>query len=133
MSLGTLEACPPRQPGRPSSEAVGDRGCNMQVKSVGIFHTDFLKLMRSMCAENEFELKKNRIDFALREEKVFFEKVMIVLQSEFRKFGWIPGEIRANPRTGLSFVIVGKLGIGHVQVVAANTCDPPFSESPEHL
>jgi hypothetical protein len=134
MSVDTLEACPPRQPGRPSSDAVSDRGYNMQVKSVGIFHVDLcLKFVRSMCAENEFELKKNRIDFALREEKVFFEKVVIVLQSEFRKFGWIPGEIRANPRTGLSFVIVGKLGIGHVQVVAANTCDPPFFESPEHL
>src|SRR5439155_2317799 len=91
-----------------------------------------LKFMRSMCAENEFELKKNRIDFALREEKVFFEKVVIVLQSEFRKFGWIPGEIRANPQAGLSFVVVGKLGIGHVQVVAANTCDPTFFEPPQH-
>ena len=49
-----------------------------------------------MCAQDEFELKKNRIDFALRKEKVFFEKVVIVLQSEFRKFGWIPGEIRRD-------------------------------------
>jgi len=40
MSMDTLEACPPRQPGRPSSEAVSDRGYNMQVKSVGIFHVD---------------------------------------------------------------------------------------------
>ena len=84
MSMDTLEACPPRQPGRPSSEAVGDRGYNMQVKSVGIFHVDLgLKLMRSMCAENEFELQENGIDLPIREEEIRFQEIVIVLQAQF--------------------------------------------------
>jgi hypothetical protein len=33
--------------------------------------------------EDEFELKENRIDIAGREEKVFLEKIMIVLQPDF--------------------------------------------------
>jgi len=82
--MDTLEACPPRQPGRPSSEAVGDRAYNMQVKSVGIFHVDLgLKLMRSMCAEDEFPLEKNGLDLPCGEEKVLLQKILIVLQSDF--------------------------------------------------
>jgi len=81
MSMDTLEACPPRQPGRPSSDAVGDRGYNMHVKSVGIFHVDLcLKFVCTVRAEDEFELKKDRIDIATGEEKCVVDKVMIVLQ-----------------------------------------------------
>jgi hypothetical protein len=84
ISMDPLEPCPPRQPGRPSSAAVSDRGYNMQVKSVGIFHVDLdLKLMRSMCAENEFPLEKDRLDLPSGEEKVLLQKILIVLQSDF--------------------------------------------------
>ena len=84
MSMDTLEACPPRQPGRPSSEAVSDRGYHMQVKSVGIFHVDLcLKFMRSMCAENEFELQENGIDLPIREEEIRSQEIVIVLQAQF--------------------------------------------------
>ena len=40
-----------------------------------------LKLVRSMRAEDEFELKENRIDLAIGEEEVRLQKIMIVLQS----------------------------------------------------
>ena len=84
MSMDTLEVCSPRQPGRPSSEAVGDPGYNMQVNRVEIFHVDLgLKLMRSMCAENEFPLEKDRLDLPSGEEKVLLQKILIVLQSDF--------------------------------------------------
>jgi hypothetical protein len=33
--------------------------------------------------EDEFKLEKKRIDLALRQEEVFFEKIVIVLQAEF--------------------------------------------------
>ncbi len=84
MSMDTLEACPPRKPGRPTSEAVGDPGYNMQVNSVGIFHIDLcLKFMRSMCAQNEFPLEKDRLDLPSGEEKILLQKILIVLQSDF--------------------------------------------------
>src|SRR5438552_16249648 len=92
-----------------------------------------LKLMRTVRAEDEFELKKNRIDIATGEKKVLLEKVMIVLQSDFRKLGRIPGEIGANARARLSIQVVGKFGVGHVQIIAAHTSDPSFFESPQHL
>ena len=84
MSMDTLEVCSPRQPGRPSSEAVGDPGYNMPVNRVEIFHVDLgLKFMRSMCAENEFPLEKDRLDLPSGEEKVLLQKILIVLQSDF--------------------------------------------------
>jgi hypothetical protein len=77
---GGLEACPPRQPGRPSSDAVGDRGYNI-ANEFHIFHVDLcLKFVRAVRAEDEFELEKNRIDIATGEEKCVVDKVMIVLQ-----------------------------------------------------
>src|SRR5438876_4943178 len=86
-----------------------------------------------MRAEDEFELKKNRIDIATRQEEILFEKVMIILQSDFRKLGRIPGEVRANARARLSIQVVGKFGVGHVQIIAAHASDPSFFESPQHL
>ena len=41
------------------------------------------KFVRAVRAEDEFELKKNRIDVATRQEEIFLEEVMIVLQSDF--------------------------------------------------
>jgi hypothetical protein len=41
-----------------------------------------LEFVSTVCAENEFELKKDRIDIAIGEKKVFVEKVMIVLQTD---------------------------------------------------
>ena len=43
-----------------------------------------------MRAEDEFELQENRIDFAIGEEKVRLQKIMIVLQSQLGKFGRVP-------------------------------------------
>jgi hypothetical protein len=84
MRMDALEACPPRQPGRPSSDAVSDRGYNTQVKSVGIFHVDLcLKLVRAVRAENEFELQENGIDLPIREEEIRFQEIVIVLQAQF--------------------------------------------------
>jgi hypothetical protein len=37
----------------------------------------------AVSTENEFELEKKRIHLAIRQEKVFFEKIMVVLQAEF--------------------------------------------------
>ena len=36
-----------------------------------------------MSAEDEFPLKKDRLDFPCREEKVLLQKILIVLQSDF--------------------------------------------------
>jgi hypothetical protein len=44
-----------------------------------------------MRAENEFELEENGIDVAAGEKEVLFQKVVVVLQSQFGKLGWIPG------------------------------------------
>ena len=42
-----------------------------------------LKFVSAVRAEDEFELKKDRIDVAIGEEKVLFQKIVIVLQSDF--------------------------------------------------
>jgi len=39
------------------------------------------KLVRTMRAEDKFELQKNGIDLAIGEEEVRFQKIVIVLQS----------------------------------------------------
>ena len=39
------------------------------------------KLVRPVRAEDELELKENRIDLAIGEEEVGLQKIMIVLQS----------------------------------------------------
>src|SRR5881275_2043810 len=57
--------------------------------SIGVY--PWLKLVGAVRAEDEFELQKNGIDLAIAEEEIRFEKVMIVLQSQFRKFCGIPG------------------------------------------
>ena len=41
-----------------------------------------LEFVSAVCAENEFKLKKDRIDVAIGEKKVFVEKVVIVLQTD---------------------------------------------------
>src|SRR5947207_9752559 len=41
-----------------------------------------LKLMRAVGAEDEFELKKDRVDVASGQEKCFVEKIMIVLEPD---------------------------------------------------
>jgi hypothetical protein len=41
-----------------------------------------LKFVGAVRAENEFKLKKDRIDVAIGEKKVFVEKVVIVLQAD---------------------------------------------------
>src|SRR6266581_3820718 len=42
-----------------------------------------LEFVSAMCAEDEFPLEKDRFDFACGEEKVFLQKILIVLQSDF--------------------------------------------------
>jgi hypothetical protein len=46
--------------------------------------------VRPVRAEDEFELKENRIDLAISEKEVRFQKVVIVLQSQLREFRRIP-------------------------------------------
>src|SRR6266576_3016836 len=41
-----------------------------------------LEFVSAMCAEDEFPLKKDRIDLPCGEEKVLLQKIVIVLQSE---------------------------------------------------
>ena len=48
------------------------------------------KLVRPVRTEDELELKENRIDLAIGEEEVRFEKIMIVLLSQLREFRRIP-------------------------------------------
>ena len=40
-----------------------------------------LKFMRPVRTEDEFKLQEDRIDVATRQEKVFLEKIVVVLQS----------------------------------------------------
>lgn len=42
-----------------------------------------LELMRSMRAEDEFELKEHRIHIATGQEECLFEKIVVVLKPEF--------------------------------------------------
>ncbi len=50
-----------------------------------------------MRAEDEFELEENRIDVTAGQEKCFVEKVVIVLQTDLRELGRIPGQVGADP------------------------------------
>src|SRR5581483_3742565 len=79
--------CDPK-PGERSFASLRMRGlCNMASKFVSTVRT-----------ENEFELQKERIDFALGQEEVLLEKIVIVLQAEFGKFSRIPGQICRDSR-----------------------------------
>ena len=55
------------------------------------------KFVSTVRAKDEFELEKDRIDISIGEEKVFFEKIVIVLQAEFRKLSGIPRQVRRDP------------------------------------
>ena len=55
-----------------------------------------LKFVGAVRTEDEFELQENRIDVATGQEKGFVEKVVIVLQPDFRELGRVPGEVRAD-------------------------------------
>jgi hypothetical protein len=66
---------------------TADPGYNVRARI--IFH--ILEFVGAVRAEDEFELQKNGIDLAIAEEEIRFEKVMIILQSQFRKFCGIPG------------------------------------------
>jgi hypothetical protein len=48
------------------------------------------KLVRAVRAEDELELQKNGIDLAIGEKEVRLQKIVIVLQSQFRKFRRVP-------------------------------------------
>ena len=89
-----------------------------------------LELMSAVSAQNEFELQENRIHVASGEEKRRIEKVVVILEPEFRKFGRIPGQICADPRSGLAFWIVGEMGIGVMEIITANAGHPAFLKSP---
>src|SRR5438874_10983863 len=58
-----------------------------------------LEFVSAVSAENEFPLEKDRLDLPCREKKVLLQKILIVLQSDFGKLSWVPGEIRAQPPT----------------------------------
>ena len=58
---------------------------------------------------------------------------MIVLQTEFRKFRRIPGQIGRDARTRLACNVVGEERIFHIEIIAADADDPAFLEPPEHL
>ena len=42
-----------------------------------------LKFVSTVSAENEFKLEEKRIHLAIGQEKVLFEKIVIVLQTQF--------------------------------------------------
>ena len=92
-----------------------------------------LEFVSAVGAEDEFELKKDRIDVTIREEKVFVEKIVIVLQTDLRELGRIPGQVRTDPRARLPLEVIGEPGILHVEIIAANSGDPSFFESPKNL
>ena len=56
-----------------------------------------LEFVSAVGAEDEFELEENRVDVTPWQEEIFFEEIMIVLQSNLGELSGIPGEIRANP------------------------------------
>src|SRR6202043_2332440 len=92
-----------------------------------------LEFVSAVSAENEFELKKDRIGVATGQEKRVIDKVVIVLQTDLGKFGRVPCQVRGDARPGLSIHVIGKSRILGVVVITANSGDPPFLESPEHL
>lgn len=57
------------------------RGQNCEKDQLGFLHE--LKFVRAMRAEDEFELKKDRIDVPSGKKKVLLQEVVIVLQPEF--------------------------------------------------
>jgi len=69
--------------------------------------------------EGEFELEEDGIHIPPVEEVVGFEEVVIVLQAQLGEFGRKPREVRREPPPALPLRIVGKLGIAHVQEIAA--------------
>src|SRR5205085_5173389 len=83
--------------------------------------------------EDEFELEENGIDIPGGEEGVLLQKIVIVLQADFRKFRRIPGQIGRDPGPRLTGVVIGKGGFSHVEVIAAEADNPSFLESPEDL
>src|ERR1700736_1027557 len=86
-----------------------------------------------MRAENKLKLEKDRIDIASGEEKRVVEEIVIVLQSDFRELGRIPSQVRGNALARLPVQVVGESRILCVIVIAANSHDPTFFESPKHL
>jgi hypothetical protein len=58
-----------------------------------------LEFVSTVRAKNEFPLEKNRLDFPSGEEEIFFQKILIVLQSDFGKLSRVPGDIRAESPT----------------------------------
>ena len=76
-----------------------------------------------MCAEDEFKLKKDRIDVSPGEEKRVIDEVVIVLQSDFRELSRIPGQVRADPGTRLSIQVVGISRVLSIIIIAAKACD----------
>ncbi len=89
--------------------------------------------MRAVRAENEFELKENRIDVTIGQEEILLQKIVIVLQPELGELGRIPSEIARNARATLPRIVIGKSRVLHVQVIAAHTGHPAFFESPKNL
>src|SRR5690625_2075626 len=67
---------------------------NNRKKSLIIFHENLLKLMSSMRTDREFELKPDRMII-----RMMIPVVVIVLQTDFRKLRWEPGQIRREPPT----------------------------------
>ena len=95
-----------------------NRGQNEEV----FFHK--LKFVSTVSTENKFKLQENRIDVATSEEKRVFDEVVVVLQTDFRELGWIPGQVRRDARPGLPTDVVGEPGIFGVEIIAANPGDP---------
>ena len=86
-----------------------------------------------MSAKDEFELEKNRIDIATGEEIIFLEKIVVVLEPDLGEFRRIPRQVRGNAGAGLPGVISGERRFLHMKMIAADSDDPAFLESPEHL
>src|SRR5215468_387089 len=67
-----------------------------KINEIFFMNLEFVSTVR---AENEFPLQKDRLDFPCREEKVFLQKILVVLQADFRKLSRIPRDIRAETPT----------------------------------
>ena len=93
-----------------------------------------LEFVGAVCAEDEFELEKDGIHVATSEEKIFLEKIVIVLQPHFRELRRIPGQVRRKCASGFAESASSvKSRILHVQVIAANPGDPALLETPDDL
>src|SRR6476469_7426063 len=92
-----------------------------------------LEFVGAVSAEDEFELEENGIGVAAGEEVVLLQEIVVVLEPDLGELGWIPGQVRGNPGARLPGIVRRESGFLHVEIIAPDSGDPAFLESPQDL